>query len=642
MAWLRAPIALFLLALVAIGAVTTAAVVMRGVVRRSDDTLERAALDLGDAERLRSLRERVSRKTRAFLFTGEQRYLHELREAEDASRQLLATRWAAARAAKELELLDRLHQQEQSRRYTTDRLIQDRRSGALADPLIKVLEAELQPIVDSLDATIGSLVEFHQANVAATRTRSTATTFRAVLVVWLATGLAVIVAALSSLALARTLRRMEGRAERTRRHLAAIVESSHDAVYSKDLDGNILSWNRGAERVFGYTPEEVIGQHVSMLVPPELAEDIPKILAEIRAGRAIPHLETLRRTKDGKLFDVVLAVSPVNDESGRVAGAAIVTRDVTDERRLRRERDRFFELSLDMVCIAGTDGYFRQLNPTFELVLGHTREELMERSFFEFVHPADFKPTLAVLEKLAQGESTIDFENRYRCKDGSYKWLSWHATPGGDGSIYALARDVTERRATQERLAAMAEDLRVMAVVDELTGLHNRRGFNILVDQELKRARRGRQKATFFFADVDGLKQINDALGHEFGDRAIRDAASALRSVFRKSDIVARLGGDEFAILCTDGAIEPTAPVTRLDEVIHQYNALTPPRPFTLSISIGCTSHDPEQTESLDTILKRADKKMVENKARRKAVVRAENTGAPPTGAGGRRAPAVR
>ena len=96
MAWLRAPIALFLLALVAIGAVTTAAVVMRGVVRRSDDALERAALDLGDAERLRSLRERVSRKTRAFLFTGEQRYLHELREAEDASRSLLATRRAAA------------------------------------------------------------------------------------------------------------------------------------------------------------------------------------------------------------------------------------------------------------------------------------------------------------------------------------------------------------------------------------------------------------------------------------------------------------------------------------------------------------------------------------------------------------------
>ena len=118
---------------------------------------------------------------------------------------------------------------------------------------------------------------------------------------WLATGLAVIVAALSSLALARTLRRMEGRTERTRRHLAAIVESSHDAVYSTDLDGNMLSWNRGAERVFGFTPEEVIGQHVSMLVPPELTEDIPKILAEIgRAGNS--HLETLRRTKDGKLL----------------------------------------------------------------------------------------------------------------------------------------------------------------------------------------------------------------------------------------------------------------------------------------------------------------------------------------------------
>jgi diguanylate cyclase (GGDEF)-like protein/PAS domain S-box-containing protein len=539
MAWLRAPIAHFLLSLVAVGAVTTAAVIMRGAVRSSDDALERAALDLGDAERLRGLRE----------------------------------------------------------------------------------EAELQPVVDSLDATIGSLIEHHQASVAAARVRSTKTTSRAVLALWLATGLAVLVAALSSLRLARTLRRIEGRAERTRRHLAAIVESSHDAVYSKDLEGNILSWNRSAERVFGYAPEEVIGQHVSMLVPPELTQDIPKILDEIRAGRAIPHLETLRRTKDGRLFDVVVAVSPVDDESGRVAGAAVVTRDVTEQRRLRRERDRLFDLSLDMVCIAGTDGYFRQLNPTFELVLGHTGDELMERSFFEFVHPADLRPTLDVLEKLAHGETTIDFENRYRCKDGSYKVLSWHATPGEDGSIYALARDVTETKASQERLAAMAENLRVMAVVDELTGLHNRRGFNILVEQELKRARRGRQKATFFFADIDGLKQINDQLGHDFGDRAIRAAAAVLRSVFRKSDIVARWGGDEFVILCTDGAIESTAPLARLEAVLHHYNASTPPRPFILSISVGSTTHDPEQPEPVDTILKRADQKMYEKKARRKAVV---------------------
>ncbi len=92
-----------------------------------------------------------------------------------------------------------------------------------------------------------------------------------------------------------------------------------------------------------------------------------------------------------------------------------------------------------------------------------------------------------------------------------------------------------------------------------------------------------------------------------------------LRSVFRKSDIVARLGGDEFVILCTDGAIEPTAPVTRLEEVIQHYNALTPPRPFTLSISIGSTTHDPEQPEPVDVILKRADQEMYENKARREA-----------------------
>jgi diguanylate cyclase (GGDEF)-like protein/PAS domain S-box-containing protein len=622
MAWLRAPVVLFLLGLFAIGAVTASALVMRSVVRESDQALERSAFDLGDAERLRSLRERVSRKTRTFLLTGEARYLRDLREADAAWRAQLTTRRAAAQTPAERSLLDRLQASEDARRQVTERLVERREKGAVDEALIHSFDSDLQPIADVLDATLAGLVDHHQHKVAAARAEAAGKSTRAVHMIWIAAALAVLVAAVSSAALARTLRRIEGRAERTRRHLAAIVESSEDAVYSKDLDGRILSWNRSAERVFGYVPDEIIGHHVSELAPPELADDIAKILDQIRAGRAVPHLETLRRAKDGRLIDVVLAVSPIHGEAGQVVGAAIIARDVTEERRLRRERDRFFELSLDMVCIAGTDGFFRQLNPTFEAVLGHSRAELLERSFFEFVHPDDFKATVNVLEELANGKPTVDFENRYRCSDGSYKWLSWHATPEEDGTVYALARDVTERKANQERLAAMAEDLRAMALVDDLTGLHNRRGFNILVEQELKRVRRSRQKATFIFADVDGLKQINDKLGHEVGDRAICDAAVALRSAFRKSDIVARLGGDEFVVMCTDGAIEPAAPLARLDEAIRQYNSSIPARPFTLAISVGSTVHDPEQPESVDAILKRADQLMYEHKARRKAAAR--------------------
>jgi diguanylate cyclase (GGDEF)-like protein/PAS domain S-box-containing protein len=623
MPWLRAPVVLFLLAILTIGGVTSAAVAMRASVRASDGALAQAALDLGDAERLRGLRERVSRKARTFLLSGDQRYLLELREAELAFRRLVSERQAVAKSRRERELLDQVEERERARGVVTDRLIESRNAGITIEAIVSVLESDLQPTLDSLDGTIRRMVEFHQNEVARARDASERASKGAITLVWLATGLAMLVSGLSSVALARTLRRLEGRAERTRRHLAAIVESTEDAVYSADLGGRLLTWNRSAQRVFGYDPDEILGREVSQLLPGDLVEGMPMVLEQMTLGAAIPHLETLHKTKDGRLIDVVLSISPIRDEQARVTGASIIARDVTEQRRLRRERDRFFELSLDMVCVAGTDGYFKQLNPTFEVVLGHTRATLLDRPFLAFVHEDDQQATLEVLATLAAGRPAIDFENRYRCKDGSYRWLSWHATPEADGTIYALARDVTERKATQEQLSALTEDLRVMAVVDELTGLHNRRGFNILAEQELARARRNRQQTAFFFADLDGLKRINDEHGHEVGDRAIADAGALLRSAFRKSDIVARLGGDEFVVLCTDGAAGTEAPLARLEGLVREYNASLPARPFELAISIGSATHDPDHAEPIDDILRRADKVMYEQKARRKASARA-------------------
>src|SRR5437879_4627738 len=122
--------------------------------------------------------------------------------------------------------------------------------------------------------------------------------------------------------------------------IIAIVESSDDAIIGKTLDGTIRSWNAGATRIFGYEPHEIVGRSVLTLIPPELRDEEPEIVAQLARGRRIDHYETTRLRKDGARIDVSLSVSPICDRDGKVVGAAKIARDITETKRLQRaERD---------------------------------------------------------------------------------------------------------------------------------------------------------------------------------------------------------------------------------------------------------------------------------------------------------------
>jgi len=142
------------------------------------------------------------------------------------------------------------------------------------------------------------------------------------------------------------IERME--AERAAQHLAAIVESSEDAIVSKSLDGVIQTWNKGAERIFGYKAEEVIGKPINILIPKDRQEEEPKILARIRAGERVDHFETVRQRKDGRQIDISLTISPIRDEWGRIMGASKIARDITErteaDARLRESEQRLKDL----------------------------------------------------------------------------------------------------------------------------------------------------------------------------------------------------------------------------------------------------------------------------------------------------------
>jgi PAS domain S-box-containing protein len=134
--------------------------------------------------------------------------------------------------------------------------------------------------------------------------------------------------------------------------LAAIIESSDDAIVGQDLEGIIRSWNRGAERLFGYQPEEAIGRHVSMLAAPDRLDEVPGLLERIRQGKRVEHYETKRRTKDGRILTVSLSVSPIREASGRVVGISKIARDITEQeasyRALRETNEALSRANADL------------------------------------------------------------------------------------------------------------------------------------------------------------------------------------------------------------------------------------------------------------------------------------------------------
>lgn len=238
--------------------------------------------------------------------------------------------------------------------------------------------------------------------------------------------------------------------------------------------------------------------------------------------------------------------------------------------------DRFFDYAVDMLCIAGVDGYFKRVNAAFEKTLGYTAEEMLTRPFVDFIHPDDRPETLAEVGKLSSGSPTLRFENRYQCKDGSYRDLQWTSFPEpGTGLLYAVARDVTEVRRHQDR-------------IDGVTGLPSRRVLEDTIDEEWKRASRLQVPLALAFFDLDHLRDYNARLGHRAGDECLRQVAQVLRKYARRAgDAVARSGGGEFAFVMQGGltAEQATAQVEIMRAAVE---ALDIPHPG--AADLGCVT----------------------------------------------------
>ena len=254
------------------------------------------------------------------------------------------------------------------------------------------------------------------------------------------------------------------RADEAQARLAAIVESSQDAIVSKTLDSVIRTWNAGAERLFGYTAEEAVGQSITLIIPPERLDEEREILSRLARGERIEHYETIRRAKDGRRLHISLTISPLRDAEGRIVGASKVARDVTERKRaqeaLQASEQRFRTLAAHApvgIFLAGREGNCLFVNECWCELAGLSPDEAKGRGWARALHPDDRERVYQEWCAAIEAGELFSAEYRFRTPEGKVRWVHGRAVglldEAGQVSEYlGTLTDITERREAVEAL----------------------------------------------------------------------------------------------------------------------------------------------------------------------------------------------
>ena len=284
----------------------------------------------------------------------------------------------------------------------------------------------------------------------------------------------------------------------TRNRLAAIVHSSVDAIVGETLDGIITDWNPAAERLYGYTAEEVIGQPFTMLIPPECSAESATMLARVLRGEYVEDVKTVRRTKDGRRIEVSLTVSPVWNDAGEIIATSATVRDITDRKATENAlaaseailRVAFENAPIGMV-LASPDGQVLRVNEALCTMLGYTADTLLANGLWAFTHAEDIEANRVYVERALSGEiASFEMEKRYIHRDGQLIWghLSGSLVRGDDGTpryFISQIENITARKAADEALAASEERFRI-AFADAPIGMAL-----VAADERVLQANRG-------------------------------------------------------------------------------------------------------------------------------------------------------
>jgi diguanylate cyclase (GGDEF)-like protein/PAS domain S-box-containing protein len=401
------------------------------------------------------------------------------------------------------------------------------------------------------------------------------------------------------------------------RELALIVDQSYDAIITKDTFNRIITWNRGAERIFGWSADEVLGRNFMALMAPGADEAaLQAAIARIGERRA-QTWETVRTTKSGRQIHVEVTVSPLFDDDGKHLGEISINRDISQRVQAEdalRDHRLFLEQAQEVGGIGSwalslTDGRLTWSDETARIFgIEPATFDGREETFYGRVHPEDAERVRAD-KALAQSTRT-PFTSEFRIlrPDGSQRWICEHAAiicdhEGRALRVLGVAQDITERRAAQERIE-------FLATRDPLTELPNRLLLRDRITHSMAGAVRNGTQLALLFIDLDRFKTINDSLGHRIGDELLKQVARRLARCVRSEDTLARLGGDEFVVL-----LQGLSDAQGASQVARKVlKALTRPyliegHQLSTSCSIGISLYPTDGTDA-QALMKNADAAM--------------------------------
>jgi PAS domain S-box-containing protein len=374
--------------------------------------------------------------------------------------------------------------------------------------------------------------------------------------------------------------------EASRMQLAAIVESSNDAIIGKTTDGIITSWNKSAENIYGYSADEIIGRHVTVIAPPSRHTEIYELLEKVSKGGTVVNHESERIRKDGSLFNVALTLSPIKDASGKITGISTIARDITEKKRLEEElrqlnteleqrvqnRTRelsaseermrlFFERQLVGMAITSPEKGWVKVNDKICEMMGYSPEELARLSWAEMTYPEDLAPDEAQFKRLLNGEiDSYTLEKRFVRKDGSIVFtnLSVGCVRRADQSVdyvLALLEDITEQKSAEESIKKLNDELQLRAKA--LEGANQElESFSYSVSHDLRTPLRA----------IDGFSHI---LLEDYADK-LDDEGKRLLNIVR--DNTSRMGQliDDILKFSRTGRLELSFTEINMEKLAHE------------------------------------------------------------------------